>query len=79
MMSSSDEEVTSQAEAVATSVKSEGDSVDGLSSGVPCSAIVGGTTGSVALGTRATRPLDTLEMSISNDRSSSVVSTNTIV
>ena len=60
MINGSDEEVAPQAEVVATSVKSEGDSVDGLSSAVPCSAIVGGMTGSVVLGTRATRPFNLL-------------------
>ena len=38
--------------------------VDGSSSAVPCSAIVGGTTGSVAtdiVGVRGTGSLDTLE------------------
>ena len=82
MMGSSDEEFTPHVEAVESSVKSEKDSVDGSSSAVPCSAIVGGTTGSVAtdiVGVSGTGSLDTLDISISDGRSSSVVPTNTIV
>ena len=82
MMGGSDEEVASQVEAVANSVKSEKDSVDRSSSVVPCSTIVGGTTGFVVtkiLCVRSTRPLDALEISMSDGRSSSVIPINTIV
>ena len=56
--------------------------VDGSSSAVPCSTIVGGTTISAAtdiVGVRGTESLDTLEISIRYGRSSRVVPTNTIV
>ena len=56
--------------------------VNGSSSAVPCSAIVGGANGSVTtdiVGVRGTGALDTLEISITYGRSSSVILTNTIV
>ena len=49
---------------------------------VPCSAIVGGTTGSVAtdiVGVRGTGSFDSLKISIAYDRSSGLIPTNTIV
>ena len=55
--------------------------IDGSNSVVPCSAIVGGTTGFVAtgiVGVRGTGSFDFLKISIAYDRSSDLIPTNTI-